>query len=125
MNDADIERLKTWLGFTLSGGMHYKHEVSRDALEECLRAIQTLQARSQSSAPAWIACSERMPEYGVDVLITLGADHDDITTASFSRDSSVSPYMWYAWRGDGKWTKDKVKYWMPIDHLRALLPEAK
>ena len=58
----------------------------------------------------WIPCRERLPEYGVDVLVYVKPWEDNIQVAHIQYDG----IMWEMSDGEFYFSKSDVTHWMPL-----------
>ena len=66
--------------------------------------------KSVSAVNRWIPCSERLPEYGVDVLVYAKPWEDNIQVAHIQYDG----IMWELSDGEFYFSKSDVTHWMPL-----------
>lgn len=86
-------------------------ELTRQADVELLAAIAALS--SSPAAPGWIACSERMPEYDIAVLV-ISKTSGHYLQVYWNRDSQLREH----WINQGNereiwFTKESFTHWMP------------
>lgn len=78
-------------------------------LEPFLNAEQTIEAEPVRHG-RWIPCSERLPEYGVDVLVYSKSWEDHIQVAHIQYDG----IMWELSDGEFYFSQSDVTHWMPL-----------
>ena len=95
--------------YTESKKVPYKVEAIAlvDALQTTLSTIPSADAMSE-----WIPCSERMPEFSTEVLVTM--EWGDRHVMSVEWDSQTNELAWEDTIQNFRWDFDNVIAWMPL-----------
>lgn len=84
-------------------------DIAQDYKMELLGMVTALGYKHEKTAPQWIPCSERLPAYGEDVLISIGGYCNVGHIVSVNEEERYNWYFsgWYHLPND-------VDAWMPL-----------